>query len=394
MQRIKTEWGSIVQVEPGRWKATWTDTNGKYHRVLVDGATTEEALSASRLMLTKRLRIGRPPKRLLPQQSFKDERPRISDVFIRCAQGRVWSDIQTKVDRWTTKYFLQFTDSIGLLYWDELRLEHVERYQKQMVERGLNPSTIQHYLKPVKRTSRWASYDSPGRFVDFCANLKPQGIKRWQWSEDQGIKAWTFHQVLDFLDWLSRSKTWGRLTTGVALQGLCGLQLQEAYRLWWEQVNLAEQTIIIEGEVKNIFRVRKIPIPSVMVWILRGAEFKYGKVITGYSDFSYYAKAVFKAMREYGKLPKIAPKDLRNTIQTEAVKGGWYDFYLKRYVGHAPAKEDVGLRHYVEDNPAALLGLFREKIMAPIEEAINSWNAPGESLLLPGLRLLGAQTGS
>jgi len=51
------------------------------------------------------------------------------------------------------------------------------------------------------------------------------------------------------------------IVPGVLLQGLCGLQLQEAVRLRVNNVNLDDATITIEGDVKNKWHVRKIPVP-------------------------------------------------------------------------------------------------------------------------------------
>ncbi len=45
--------------------------------------------------------------------------------------------------------------------------------------------------------------------------------------------------VADFLDWLRIDEP--RLEVGAALQGLAGLQLQEATRLTWQKVDLSQQ---------------------------------------------------------------------------------------------------------------------------------------------------------
>ena len=82
---------------------------------------------------------------------------------------------------------------------------------------------------------------------------------------------------------------------------------------------------------------------------------------------------------------KIKPKDLRNTLQTEAIDGGWYGYYVQRYVGHAP--QTIGERHYHGDQGKRLIPLFREKVVSHIEAIISRWNAPVDTTILLGLRV-------
>jgi len=80
------------------------------------------------------------------------------------------------------------------------------------------------------------------------------------------------------------------------------------------------------------------------------------------------------------------PKDLRNTLQTVAVDGGWYGYYVQRYVGHAPST--IGERHYQGDRGDRLLSHFREKVIPHVEEAISSWEASADSPVIVGPRIV------
>ena len=189
-----------------------------------------------------------------------------------------------------------------------------------------------------------------------------------------------------FLDWLARDPLRDRLTVGVSLQGLAGLQLQEVFRLTWEKINLTEETITIDGVVKNRYRIRKIPIPRVSVWLLRRALNNGATALPNesYDDFHHYTHAIRREHRRWNVSSAIKPKDLRNTIQTMAIDGGWYGYYVQRYVGHAPMT--IGERHYHGDQGKRLFPLFREKVVSHIEAEIAIWKAPADTPILPGPR--------
>lgn len=75
-----------------------------------------------------------------------------------------------------------------------------------------------------------------------------------------------------------------------------------------------------------------------------------------------------------------------NTIQTAAIDGGWYNYNVQRYVGHAPTT--IGERHYHGDQGRRMIPLFKEKVVIMIEEEIKKWKAPIDSQIIPGPRLV------
>jgi hypothetical protein len=151
---------------------------------------------------------------------------------------------------------------------------------------------------------------------------------------------------------------------------------------------LKEETITIEGIVKNHYRIRKILIPNVVSWILRRARIsptQNGLVISDYSDYHEYSHAVKRELRRWNPGIELKPKDLRNTLQTEAIDGGWYGYYVQRYVGHAPTT--IGEKPYHGDKGKRMLPLFREKVVSFLEAEIANWEAPVDTPILPGPRL-------
>lgn len=192
-----------------------------------------------------------------------------------------------------------------------------------MIKRGLSGKTVGHYLEPVRFTAAWISRCWPERYANFCLGLRvPANIGHSYQFDDQKRAAYLrIAEVCDYLDWLEAHHDYAEvIRPGVALQGLCGLQLQEALRLHTKHVDLAAGTITIEGEVKNRWRVRRLPIPQYVVEILREAMTtapKGDSRIVRYTGnhWKAYSSLVVGSLDKWagGKRP-IAPKDLRNTL--------------------------------------------------------------------------------
>jgi integrase len=228
----------------------------------------------------------------------------------------------------------------------------------------------------------------PRQYVNICENLR---LARHQTGEtlyraDRGNPALSIKEVLDFLDMLARHSTWKRLLPAAALQGLCGLRIEETLRLKWKNVRFDSQTVTIEGKVKNLFSIRRIPIPTLVICILWDAyqsaknDAGEARVVSYYSQYRHYSQAMRKALRIWDCDNRLKPKDLRNTILTEAYDGGWHGIYLERYVGHAP--RTISERNYHGNQGDRLLPLYQTKVVVPIERLISDWEGPMDSPIL------------
>ncbi len=386
-KKYKTDRFTLIQERENRWKVSGRDSEGSYRRIRFDAKDLSEAIRTAERIL-QNLTDNRKNKPLRKAQ--RHCMIRISDALFRSAESRNWSEYTRQSDATSSEYFLDWVDRKGLTFWHELRFEHVQQYRKCLLERGLAYDTIRLYLVPVRRTAMWMSMNWPKDYVNICQGLRlsRRDVCSTSYNEEEGNLFLPIASVLDFLDWLTRDEEWDRLSVGVALQGLAGLQLQEALRLTWDKVNIPEQSITIDGFVKNQYRIRKIPIVNTVLWILRRARSgtrSSGRLIPHFSAYDSYSPALKRAFRESKQGIVIKPKDLRNTIQTAAIDGGWYGYYVQRYVGHAPAT--IGERHYHGDQGKRLFPLFQEKVVAHIEEEIGKWKAPENSPLVFGPRL-------
>ena len=143
-----------------------------------------------------------------------------------------------------------------------------------------------------------------------------------------------------------------------------------------EKVDFSEDTITIDGEVKNQWRKRRISLPDLVYEILKETQEKKDSsscdervVLHSSETFDAYSRLVKRALKKWRPDLHFAPKDFRNTIQTEEIERGWNDYLLRRYVGHAA--RSVGERHYFGDQGKRLINLFREQIVSCIDEVIT-----------------------
>jgi integrase len=149
------------------------------------------------------------------------------------------------------------------------------------------------------------------------------------------------------------------------LQGLGGLQLQEALRLNWDRVDLERGLVEISGELKNDYRERVIPVCSMLLDILKRADERRRSVkvqtlghedpvVPNPSGFSFvrthgswknYANRLRKAIHAWNPKLDWTPKDLRNCLPTLAELEGVGGTIFEQYIGHSP--KTITERHYV-----------------------------------------------
>ena len=214
--KIRLKWGILTELSPGKWGINWHDSKGSRHRVQFSATSPADAEREAE-------KIRRAPPGQGQKHSQKNtsgvalqDSPRIliCDALVRSAECRVWTESNREHDNRLCRFFLEWIDQEGLTYWHELRFEHVEHYVKKLQTRGLALQTIQHYVKPIRRTAKWVASNWPRHYVNICENLRLSGRGSQYTSYDDiaGNPVLLIHEVLDFLDWLARHPVWDRLT--------------------------------------------------------------------------------------------------------------------------------------------------------------------------------------
>ena len=361
---IKLEGFRFTEISSQKWRASWTDIEtGKRHRVRIGAKSLDEVLVQARKVRQC------PPEPRTKWRPEKRRQPRgevivhISEVFIKAAANRNRS-AKTQKD-WDNQVeaFLKWVDKEGLSYWGELNLEVIEMYLAS--QKGKAFDSIRLSLWPIRMASKWAAANWPHSFTDICAGIT---LRREQ--QEKRKVAMSVKQVVSLLDKLRQEESL-ELAAGVALQGLCGMRLEEAFRLRWQDVDLSQGTVLVGAtDKKNRYSHRLIPICCEALGLLRAARpvgaKKSEPLLRSWSHSNTYSKSV---KRQIKKPEGIAPKDLRKTIPTAAIQGGWYDpVIMERYIGHAA--KSVTERHYLADGLDELLVAYRDKVLAPLEAEI------------------------
>jgi len=366
--------------QTGRQFTVWEEATGKWR---VSGTNSEGSRRRERFLATDLAEAIQQGGNALYQLCTDPDHPQLdlAAAFEKAILSTGGSKEYKENLRRFAGYFCDWAEERGIVLWHEIRFEHVRDYMQAGFNRGLKSKTVSCYLEPVRIASRFLAANWPDHYRDICSALRMPanaGKDRLYRGED-GNPVLSFEEVLDFLDWLRCYPSADVLIPAVLLQGICGLQLREALRLRWFDVNLVTRTITIQdhpeyGErVKNEYRVRRIPLP-VLVWQgLEAMQSRTGKVVPYEENDKAFGKLLKYALLKWNPRCDIAPKDLRNTLQTRAMEHaideGWNRYLVDRYVGHAP--ETIAERHYFGDKRSRMVDVFREHVSTKIDALIE-----------------------
>lgn len=384
-QKKQAQWQKIVTAEefnlyqqrgtPTHFSVRWRKS-GKWMARRFDAPTVKAALEMA-------------PKKAGLVVSHQQESFRLSEAFNE-ALGQTkrgerakkdWNDEVRRFMKWLHDHYPECT------HWHMLDRRIIREYLSGMD--GAADHTKRLRLQPVKQTSRYmnAEYDYP----DVAANLKT-GTKLKKTPPMVRLP-----DVVSFLDFLRDNHP--NLEPGAALQGLAGLQLQEATRLTWDKIDLDHGLVEISGEVKNEYRNRVIPVADRVLEALRRAHQCHEQakakakirpvwdhVLLSSKGLPYdegswfnYSKDVSAAMREWSAGIDWMPKDLRNCLPTFSATEGISNVVWEQYIGHAP--HTVTATNYIPRLGARSKGerealgeqmaIFFQHVVEPVNKAVR-----------------------
>jgi integrase len=278
----------------------------------------------------------------------------------RDGSRQYWLKDQKKFTSWINEAYHEVE------FFDQITRAHIRQYMaSELASRSDNG--IRLALQPIVQTAGYMAREYGIPNVTVRLGLVQSLIR------PTPMVAMT--DVIDFINWLAERCP--RIAAGAALQGLAGLQLQEALRLTWDRVDLERGLIEITGEVKNDYRERVIPVCSFVaaallnVWASQGGPGQ-GVVIRTSTGLGYtrkdgwrqYSHELRNWMREWNNDLSWAPKDLRNCLPTFATMAGIKNDLWEQYIGHAPAS--ITAKHYVPKLTSASIG-EREALLSAMD---------------------------
>jgi len=160
----------------------------------------------------------------------------------RHASRKAWLEYAAKFIDWLS------TNHPLCVIWAGVTRTMIRSYITSLGQQA--PNSIRLATQPLRQTSRFMFREFD--LKDIAAGLGADGTSVRQTSDV------LLQDVGEYVDWLAVNVPW--LEVGPALQGLGGLQLQEATRLTWNRVDLDRGLIEISGVIKNDYRERTVPI--------------------------------------------------------------------------------------------------------------------------------------
>jgi len=363
----------LTEERPGKFRANGKDFSGNYQRKWFDAPDLESAVVAAESRI-----FGLNP-------DPKATTLHIADVFLR------WRETLTCTPETIKEYFsavdkfLAWVEGDGLHFWQQLRMEHFQRYIGSLKQHSYADDYIYRLASPIRQASRWAARNWPEHFRNFSDGVWIPRARRPLHGESRGFLKIT--EVADLCLWLRDQPGAWNVLPGIALQGLCGLRLREVCRLEISSVDLGRGILTVGGLVKNDFSRRTIPLPSLVALILQESPGFEGKVVA-YSDSRAYSRWVRKWFLLWRPEMKLEPKGLRRTLKSDAKFQGWDGNALKSYMGWAP--QSIDERHYDALSIEQRITLHQEQVVARIdglmEDHLEAWSGTGNLIRLAKLQ--------
>jgi len=220
--------------------------------------------------------------------------------------------------------------------------------------------------------SKWAALNWPEQFIDFAAGFKApmqNGMVRY---EDRGVKPFLrIAEVVDFVLWLRGQPNGLNILAGIALQGLCSLRVREVLRLTWDKVDFEEGTVTVDGRVKNIHSVRKIPVPRFVLDKLEETPKSGQRVLECLRNQDSYGQSFRRYLERWRPQFKIEPKGLRRTLVSEFFERGWYGDVLQMYRGHKPGVSAIDWNHYISYQPEKIQEMFQVQVVSKVDTLVE-----------------------
>jgi integrase len=251
-------------------------------------------------------------------------------------------------------------------------------FARDRLEEGLSNDTVNGSLRLLRRMLNIAHEDKKIQFVPKIRLLKNSPARKGFLAKEQ------FDVLMSFIP--------VNLKPIVTFLYYCGIRLGEAKQIEWSQVDLKAALVRLEEDQTKNSEARTIPLPDVLVKMLKGIEPKEGTVF----DATNLRKAWHKACSAagLGKLEEVEGRpdprytgliihDLRRSAIKNLMKVGVNEKVAMKISGHKT--RDVFDRYHIIDTEDVVDAMRRVQTVTPVT---NSLMSNGEKIvkMLPSPR--------
>jgi integrase len=272
-RRAKGE-GSLIRRKGCKfWYASFYDASRRQHRISTQTAVKQEALAKLRELMTD---AGRG----LPPASSKLHYSDLREALLTNYVERGNKSLRTLADGTETIIGLkQLDDFCGFepgepgkagkkgLVVPRLNTDLAREFARKRKAEGAGPAMVNRSLQCLRRMLHIAHEDRKIQAVPKIRLLK-EPVARKGFLELE-----KFNELVEALP--------TNLKPLVTFLYYCGVRLGEALQIEWSQVDLTARLIVLTEEQTKTSEPRVIPLPSVLVEMLREADPKVGPVFDG-----------------------------------------------------------------------------------------------------------------
>jgi integrase len=260
----------------------------------------------------------------------------------------------------------------------KLTTDAARDFARERLEEGLSNDTVNGSLRLLRRMLNIAHEDKKIQFVPKIRLLKNSPARKGFLAKEQ------FDVLISLIP--------KNLKPIVTFLYYCGIRLGEAKQIEWPQVDLKAALVRLEEDQTKNSEARTIPLPDVLVKMLKGIEPKEGTVFDATNLRKVWHKACSAA--GLGKLEEVEGRpdprytgliihDLRRSAIKNLMKVGVNEKVAMKISGHKT--RDVFDRYHIVDTEDVVDAMRRVQTVTP---ATNSLMSNGEKIvkMLPSPR--------
>src|ERR1700731_1877849 len=370
-QRRERGEGGLIKIQGCRWWYAQFYRQGRQIRVSTKTEVKEEAKKTLRRLMGDAER-GITPENELRKVRYSDLRAALLQNYVE----RGNKSLQTMADGSETVWGLKPLDDFfeykpskngepekpGLPM-TQITTDAAREFARKRWDEGLSNDTVNGSLRLLRRMLNIAREDNKIQVVPKIRLLKNSPARKGFLAQEQ------FDSLLSFLPL--------KLKPLVTFLYYCGVRLGEALEIEWRQVDLKAALIRLEEDQTKNSEARTIPLPDVLVEMLKQIKPKEDKVFDGTNLRKEWCKACVAA--GLGTLTKVEGKadprytgliihDFRRSAIKNLMKAGVNEKVAMKISGHKTRA--VFDRYHIVDTEDVVDAMRRVQAAVPASKGL------------------------